>query len=131
MQGERPTPRTELTELIDQLGRRHYLFQAFRTNRDGPEVLSAVRNSGGVADVLIMFSEDRAVAYRVPIGSKVDVYAPRRVLWWYSHTAVWTLRALLTLAPPGHPDAPDTLLSSPPGLGIPAKDRTPVPPHRH
>jgi hypothetical protein len=126
VQGERRPRRTELEVLLDRLSRRHFRLQAFRPDRHGPEVLAAVRKWGDCADVAIMFSEERALAYRVPTTPEVDVYAPERVLWWYAHKSVWTLRALLTLAPPGHPDAPDTLTPAPVGLGIPREARTPV-----
>jgi hypothetical protein len=128
MRGDRPS---ELDGLLDLLGRRQFLFQAFRTDRDGPEVLTAVRKRGDCADVLIVFDEQRAVAYRVLTGPGVDVYDPARVLWWYAHTAVWTLRALLTLPPSTHPDAPRTPFDAPPGFGIPPDRRTPVPPRKH
>lgn len=117
---------TELDGLLDQLGRRGFLMHAFRVDRHGPAILGYVYDWGGQADVLIIRGEEEAVAYRTPTGPDIDVFDPPRVYWWYGHTAVWTLRALLTLAPPGDPDASGVLSDTPPGHGIPADRRSPV-----
>jgi len=45
---------------------------------------------------------------------------------FYHSNAVWTLRAVLTLPPPGHPDAPTVVLQAPPGIGLPKEGRMPV-----
>jgi hypothetical protein len=116
----------ELDVLLERLGKRGYLFHAFRNDQHGPEVLAAVLDVGGTADVLILFDEDHAVAYRTPTGPGVDTFAPTHIYWWYASSAVWTLRAVLTLAPPGHPDAAGVLLDAPPDLGLPAAGRMPV-----
>jgi len=126
MHGERPPRSSELDMLLGRLSRRRFQFQALRPDPHGPEVLTAVRKWENYTDVMIMFSEEYALAYRAPISPEADVFSPEWVLWWYAHKAVWTLRALFTLAPPGHPDAPSTLTPAPPGFGIPRQARTSV-----
>jgi hypothetical protein len=116
----------ELDVLLTEVGRRGFLLHAFRTDLHGPEIVAFVHGYGGVADVLILFDEQRACAHRVPTGPGIDMFAPHRVHWSYAHTPVWTVRALLTVAPPGHPDAPATLIDTPPGYGLPAQGRLPM-----
>jgi hypothetical protein len=116
----------ELDVLLTEVGKRGFLLHAFRTNLHGPEIVAFVSSYGGVADVLIIFDEQRASAHRVPTGPGIDVFAPPRVSWWYASSPVWTVRALLTLAPPDHPDAPAMLADTPPGYGLPAAGRLPV-----
>jgi hypothetical protein len=117
----------ELDVLLELLGKRGFLLHAFRTDLHGPEIVAFTRDHrGGLADVLIIFDNERACAHRVPTGPGIDVFAPRMVLWWYASSPVWTVRALLTLAPPGDPDAPATLTDTPAGYGLPAAGRMPV-----
>jgi hypothetical protein len=79
----------------------------------------------GCADVFVLSGGEHAHAYRVPTGRHVDVFTPTRVYWWYGASPVWTMRAALTLPEPADPEAPDALISVPPGLGI-AGNRMPV-----
>jgi len=113
----------ELAVLIERIGRSGFLLHSFQGDRHGPDVLAAVRDFGGIADVVIMFDAERACAYRTPTGPGIDIFAPTKVLWSYASSAVWTLRALVTLAAPGHPDAPTELTAAPPGLGVPREWR--------
>lgn len=115
----------ELDALLEEAARRGYLWHMFRTNRHGPEVVAAVFQWPGCADVFVLNDEDYAHAYRTPTGPQSDVFAPREVLWWYGGSPVWTLRALLTLPAPGSSDAPTVLAPAPPGSGVPG-DRLPV-----
>ncbi|HET9138376.1 MAG TPA: hypothetical protein VFO68_03360, partial [Actinophytocola sp.] len=91
-----------------------------------PAMVAGVLDWGGYADVVILHDEQYAVAYRTPTGPDADVFAPTVVFWSYASCPVWTLRALLTLAPHGHPDAPATLTAAPAGLGLPTEHRLPV-----
>jgi hypothetical protein len=113
----------ELAALIEKIGKSGFLLHSFQGDRHGPDVLAAVRDFGGVVDVVIMFDEQRACAYRTPSGPGVDVFGPRHVFWSYASSAVWTLRALLTLAAPGQPDAPSELNPAPFALGVPQEWR--------
>jgi hypothetical protein len=109
---------TELDALLETAGRRGYLWHMFRIDRHGPEVLAGVFQHPGRADVFVFSSDDQAHAYRLPTSADTDVFAPTLVYWWYVSSPVWTLRALLTLPAPGHPDAPGTLIPAPSTLGI-------------
>jgi hypothetical protein len=113
----------ELAALVELVGKRGFMLHSFQGDRHGPDVLAAVHNHGRCADVVIIFDEHRACAYRTPTGPDADIFAPRHVLWSYASSSVWTLRALLTLAPPGHPDAPADLSEAPNGLGVPQELR--------
>jgi len=113
----------ELAALIELIGKSGFMVHAFRGDRHGPEGLAAVRDLGGCVDVMILFDEDRACAYRAPRAPGVDPFAPSQVYWSYASSSVWTLRALLTLAAPGHPEAPTELTAAPTGLGVPTEWR--------
>src|SRR2546423_2308710 len=113
----------ELATLITLIGKSGFMLHSFQGDRHGPDVLAAVRDYGGIADVVILFDEDRAFAYRTPSGPGVDIFGPEKVFWSYASSSIWTLRALLTLAPPGHPDAPTELTPAQRGLGIPPEWR--------
>ena len=117
---------SELDVLLETLGKAGFLFHAFRIDRHGPEVLAAVLDFGGTADVVILHTEQYAAGYRMPTGPDLDLFSPTQVYWSYASSPVWTLRMLLALAPPGHPDAPSGLAEAPPGLGLPAAGRLPV-----
>ena len=113
----------ELAALIKLIGTNGFMLHSFQGDRHGPDVLAAVRDYGGSSDVVIMFDEDRACAYRTPSGPGIDVFGPSQVYWSYASSAVWTLRAMLTLDPPGRPDAPRDLTPAPNGLGVPREWR--------
>ncbi|MFL6145544.1 MAG: hypothetical protein ACJ72N_27250 [Labedaea sp.] len=117
---------TELDALLERLGRQRFLFHQFQGDQHGPEVLAAVYDWGGVADVVILYDQRVACGYRLPTGPDTDIFAPRLVYYWFMDCPVWTLRAILTLAAPGHPDAPAELLELPAGYGLPIERRLPV-----
>jgi len=68
----------------------------------------------------------RATAYRTPLTPDTDPFAPEVVTWVYSSSAVWTLRAVLTIERPGTPGAPGEVMSAPPACRIPMEVRRPV-----
>jgi hypothetical protein len=116
----------EFAALIKEVGRRGFMLHAFRVDHHGPDILAAVLTFDRCADVVILLDEDHARAYRTPTGRNVDLFAPTQVYWSYASSPVWTLRALLTLEPPGDPNAPGQLIDAPRGLGLPARGRLPV-----
>ncbi|MEU5849999.1 hypothetical protein [Saccharopolyspora shandongensis] len=94
----------------------------------GPDILAAVRRWQTCADVVILRGEDGendAAAYRTPTMPGLDPFVPELVSWQYHSSAVWTLRAVLSLPAPGHVQAPIAVLkpsplcSLPPDLGLP------------
>lgn len=117
----------ELQLLLDWLGRCGYLIHQFdHDGHNGPATVAGVLDWGDCLDVVILRDEKRAVAYRMPAEPGADALAPTAVFWSYASCPVWTLRALLTLAQPGHPDAPATLTVAPKGLGMPGEHRLPL-----
>lgn len=116
----------ELEELLTLLGKHRFTMHEFQPDRDGPEVLAAIREFRACADVVVMLDQQRACAWRTPRRPDLDLLAPTHVFWVYAANPVWTLRALLTLPPPGHPDAPADLIGAPDGLGLPTQNRKPA-----
>ena len=123
----------ELDALIEEAGRRGYLWHQFRPDRHGPEVLAGVLRWGSCADVVVLTDERSTHAYRTPTEQGDDVFAPMRVHWWYGRndsavgcngvSMVWILRALLTLPTPDERLPP--LVSAPAGTGV-SGERFPV-----
>ena len=116
----------ELDALLEQLGRQRFVVHQFRVDQHGPDVVAAVHDWGEVVDVVILIDEYNACAYRVPKGADVDVFDPEAVYWWFTASPTWTLRALLELPQPAHPNAPRELIYSPAVYQLPKASRTPV-----
>ncbi|WP_154814455.1 hypothetical protein [Actinophytocola xinjiangensis] len=133
---------TELDLLLEEAGKRGYLWHQFRSDQDGPEVLAGVFGWGRCADVVVLAAEEGTHAYRTPVESTGDVFSPARVYWWYGRSdgavglpaagmvlpgvgMVWILRALLTLPAPDEPGGLPPLVSAPKGTGV-SGDRVPV-----
>ncbi|OLF12725.1 hypothetical protein BLA60_05455 [Actinophytocola xinjiangensis] len=128
----------EVDALLQEAGKRGFMWHQYRVDRHGPDVLAGVFQWEGFADVVVILDDTHAHAYRTPTGPDTDVFAPTRVTWWYGDNTrlwqsrpgllpvtgingdslVWTLRALLTLPEPGHPQAPVTVVPALPGTGI-------------
>lgn len=128
--GSLPTPAmapllSETEELLTELRCRKWVLYVFGPH-DGPDVVAAVFQWSTCADVLILRGEDDASAYRVPTFPDTDVFAPDFVSWQYHAPAAWTLRAVLTLDPPGHPRAPMAVLRPAAGCAVPIGLRRPV-----
>jgi hypothetical protein len=71
---------------------------------------------------------DQVTAARLPkpkLG-RVDVFAPEIVVWAYEGPAECTLRALLTLVRPQHPDAPTGVYPAPRSLHVPRHQQRPM-----
>jgi hypothetical protein len=132
---------TELEGLIEEAGRRGFLWHRFRDDQHGPEVLAGVFRWGWCADVVVLTDEKGTHAYRTPTDDAIDVLAPSHVHWWYGRSddamvadpgtvlkgvcMVWVLRALLTLPHPDEPGGLCHLIPAPKGTGVPG-DRVPV-----
>lgn len=113
--------------LVEEAGRRGYLWHLFRVDRHGPEVLAGVLRWPTCADVVVLIDDDASHAYRTPAVE--DVFAPAWVHWFYGLSAevgmAWVLRALLTLPGPGEPGGLPALVPAPAGIGVPG-GRLPV-----
>jgi hypothetical protein len=114
-----------LDDALEELRRRKWTMHFFGKDKRNPELIAAVWAWPGCADVLLLKSEDKATAYRTPTGSGVDPLVPSAVLWVYSAPALWTLRAVLTIEPPGTPHAPSQLMPAPAACGVPQEFHRP------
>ncbi|WP_181773799.1 hypothetical protein [Amycolatopsis pittospori] len=114
-----------IDELLEELRRRRWVVYIFGP-REEPEVCAAVFQWETCADVLVLRGEERASAYRVTTLPDTDVFQPALVSWQYHSTADWTLRAVLTIPPPGDVAAPIQLLQPHPDCAIPMDARQPV-----
>lgn len=94
-----------LDELLVELRRRHWTLIRWGNPR-APELLAATFEWDTCADVLILRAENDASAYRAPSWPEADLFAPEKVSYQYHASALWTLRAILSLPRPGTPGAP-------------------------
>jgi hypothetical protein len=81
---------------------------------DEPNAMASVFRWDGYADVVALFPEQDAYAYRAPVTEHADPFNPAFVLWVYGGDPVWTIRGLLALSPPGSPHAPVVPMTAPP-----------------
>jgi hypothetical protein len=117
--------RTEIDELLGELRCQGGVLYVFGP-KTGPQVVAHVFQWPTCADVVILRAEDNTTAYRTPTLPDTDVFAPKVVSWHYHSSAVWTLRAVLTLPPPGDPNAPIAVLPPDPLCGLPADIGRPI-----
>jgi hypothetical protein len=119
----------ELDALLEEVGKRGFMWHHFRVDRHGPDVLAGVFQWDGCADVVVLTDDEGSHAYRTPTNQATDIFDPSQVYWWYGGSVevgmVWVLRALLTLPRPDTPDGLLPLRPAPPETGVPG-DRIPV-----
>lgn len=115
-----------LDDLLAELRRRRWVMHFFGPARDRLTAIGATYQWSGRADVLILRGEDDASAFRAPTFPDTDYFAPTVVAWQYHACAVWTLRAVLTLAPPGHVRAPRRVETPALGCTLPRDQRRPM-----
>jgi hypothetical protein len=95
-------------------------------DRTAPTALVASYEWAEHIDIVTIRNFERITAARVPIDDKMDVFAPEVVVWSYEGPAEWTLRALLNLVHPKHPDAPTDTYPAPRSLHIPRAVQRPM-----
>ena len=94
-----------LDELLTELRLRRWTL--YRWGRaDDPELVAATFDWGSCADVLVLRRDETASGHRTLTFEGADPLRPAAVLFQYHAVALWTLRAMLALPPPGHPGAP-------------------------
>ena len=71
-----------------------------------PTALAASYEWPNCVDHLTIRSWDQAAAARMPKLGEINVFEPRVVVWSYEGCAEPTMRALLSLVHPTHPEAP-------------------------
>lgn len=88
----------------------HYYFP----NRENPTAIASVFTYSTCVDVIQVFSEHDAFAYRAEIPTSGNVFAPDVVWWTYGGDPVWTYRNAMTLPDPDDPTWPRVKLPAPP-----------------
>lgn len=116
---------SDLDELLVELRLRHWMLHFFGPRGD-LRAIGAVYQWETCADILILRTEDDASAFRVPTFPDTDVFEPAMVSWQYHASAMWTLRAVLTLEAPGTPGAPLGVLRPAKCCTVPVAERMPV-----
>lgn len=108
--GERGTAcALQTDELLHELRRREWTLVRWG-HRERPILPAAMYQWPLATDVLILRSEDDASAYRVPAGPHDDrIWNPQMVAYQFHSSALWTLRAILTIEAPGQPGSPGVM----------------------
>jgi hypothetical protein len=94
--------------------------------RTAPTALAASYKWPDYVDHLTIRSCERVTAARVPKLDRVDLFAPEVVVWSYEGPAEHTVRALLNLVHPQHPDAPIEIYPAPRTLLLPRHEQRPM-----
>ncbi len=94
--------------------------------REAPTALIASYEWENWVDHITIRRWDQVTAARVPKLGRVDVFAPEVVVWAYEGPADCTLRALLNLVNPQHPDAPTGIYPAPRSLQVPRHEQRPM-----
>lgn len=94
--------------------------------RTAPTALAASYEWDDCVDHLTIRSCEWVAAARVPKLGRVDVFAPAVVVWAYEGPAECTVRALLNLVHPQHPDAPTGVYPAPRSLQVPWHEQRPM-----
>lgn len=110
-------------DALDEIRRRKWTMHYFGPGRDNLNLIAAVFRWRGheYADVLILRSDDDATAYRAVVGPNDDPLKPNSIVYFYQAEAMWTLRAILSIAPPGHRAAPNDRMAPKAACFIPAE----------
>ncbi|MDV6012422.1 hypothetical protein [Haloechinothrix sp. LS1_15] len=107
-----------LEELLGELRRRRWTLLRWGSPVN-PELLAAIAERHGCADVVILRAEEDATGYRATSWGASSVLTPRTVSYQYHATAVWTLRAMLALPSPGAEGAPMAVETPHPRCSVP------------
>lgn len=98
---------TEVDYLLEELRRRHWTMLRWGP-ADRPELVAWMFDHGQHTDVVILWSEDRAIGYRAPSVPGETPLDPVVVQYEYHSSALYVLRAMLSLPEPGAQGAPAT-----------------------
>ncbi|MGI8313348.1 hypothetical protein [Saccharopolyspora hattusasensis] len=115
----------ELKDLLSELRRRNWTLIRWGPE-DSPQLWAAMFKWLDCADVFILRSEAKANAYRVPTPDGDGIFNPGRVFYQYHASPLWTLRAILALPEPRHPEAPTGIEGAAPECLLPERLSKPV-----
>ena len=91
-----------------------------------PHALVAAYEWPQCIDLVTIHDFDRITAASAPKHATIDIFAPEVVMWAYEGPPQWTLRVLLNLVHPLHPDAPHGEYPAPLCLQIPRATQRPM-----
>ena len=91
-----------------------------------PHALVAAYEWPQCIDLITIHDFERITAARAPKRGTIDIFAPEVVMWAYEGPPQWTLRVLLNLVHPQHPDAPHGEYPAPRCLQIPRAAQRPM-----
>jgi hypothetical protein len=94
--------------------------------RTQPTVIVGVYEWEDYVDIVNIRGENRVTAARVPRSENLDIFAPETIVWLYQGNVDLTLKAMLTLVHPDHPDAPHTTHAPPNDLHVPRVEQRPL-----
>ncbi|SDD88359.1 hypothetical protein SAMN05216174_12125 [Actinokineospora iranica] len=106
---------------LGEFRRRRWQLHPAEAATEPRAVFAAVLTWPSVHDVVIVWDETTAIAYRTPRGPGLSEFAPTHVVAEYSGPATWVLRWILTLSPPGNEIPP--LRPVPPDFALPKRRR--------
>lgn len=119
-------------EVLAELTRQRRWVARYYGGRLAPRLIAFayVWQGASCADVLLLRGEHDATAYRTPCDAHTDILRPELVCWSYhateDATAIWAMRAVLTIPPPTHPHAPFRLYPAPAGCRVPDTEERPL-----
>jgi hypothetical protein len=94
--------------------------------RTQPTAIVGVYEWEDYLDIVNIRGENRVTAARVPRRENLDIFAPEAIVWFYQGNVDLTLKAILTLVHPDHPDAPLTTHAPPSDLHVPRVEQRPL-----
>ncbi|OLF15221.1 hypothetical protein BU204_23100 [Actinophytocola xanthii] len=97
-----------LDDLLRELRYRRWTLYRWGEAED-PALLAGVFRwcTARQVDVLLLRRNGSGNAYRAPLFRERDLFTPPTVLWeYYCESALWTLRAIMSLPAPSDPSAP-------------------------
>jgi hypothetical protein len=94
--------------------------------KTAPTALVATYEWPACIDVITIRDFNRITAARTLKRGNIDIFAPETAVWAYEGPPQSTMRALLNLVHPQHPDAPHSEYPAPPSLRIHRAEQRPM-----
>jgi hypothetical protein len=98
----------------------------FCGGRTQPTVIVGAYEWEDYIDIVNIRGENRVTAARVPRRGKVDLFNPEAIVWLYQGNIDPTIRAMMKLVHPDHPDAPVAAHPPPDDLHVPRAEQRPL-----
>jgi hypothetical protein len=115
----------DIDELLEEFARDGFSLYLCG-GRTQPTVIVGVYEWENYVDIVNIRGENRVTAARVPRSESLDIFAPETIVWFYQGNVALTLKAILPLVHPDHPDAPLTTHAPPNDLHVPRAEQRPL-----